>query len=116
MVLAPLARSLAPGGRMLTTYSIGDDPALELVRKLWPDKGRFKPTGTVIKELKAQLSGTAGPYLDALDDSRSKFRYHMHSLPSDMSGGGGIDAIGASMERRGIRHWKTNDYSPHGIW
>ena len=27
---------------------------------------------------------------DALDDSRSKFRYHMHSLPSDMSDGGGI--------------------------
>lgn len=92
MVLAPLARSLAPGGRMLTTYSIGDDPALELVRKLWPDENPFQTNRhLLIKELKAQLSGEQPDLIfDALDDSRSKFRYHMHSLPSDMSGGGGI--------------------------
>ena len=77
---------------MLTTYSIGDDPALELVKKLWPDENPFQTNRhLLIKELKAQLSGEQPDLIfDALDDSRSKFRYHMHSLPSDMSGGGGI--------------------------
>ncbi|MDH3389801.1 MAG: hypothetical protein OEN02_18085, partial [Gammaproteobacteria bacterium] len=34
-VLAPLAKSLRPGGRLLTAQSYGDDPGLELVRKIW---------------------------------------------------------------------------------
>ena len=40
-VLAPLAKSLRPGGRLLTAQSYGNDPGLELVRKIWPDEDPF---------------------------------------------------------------------------
>ena len=38
-VLAPLASSLAPGGRMLTAYSIGDNPGLDIVRRIKDEFG-----------------------------------------------------------------------------
>ena len=41
-VLTPLARSLAPNGRLLVIQSYGHDPALEIVQKLWPDEDPFK--------------------------------------------------------------------------
>ena len=41
-VLAPLAKSLRPGGGLLTAQSSGDDPGLELVRKIWPDEDPFQ--------------------------------------------------------------------------
>src|SRR5271156_1729848 len=40
-VLAPLARSLSPGGRMLAIQSYGKDPALEIIQKLWPGENPF---------------------------------------------------------------------------
>src|SRR5262245_16428277 len=37
-VLAPLAQSLLPGGRMLVVQSFGQDPGLEIIRNVWPDR------------------------------------------------------------------------------
>src|SRR5213076_667560 len=36
-VISPLAKALAPGGRLLGIHSYGHDPALEIVQKVWPD-------------------------------------------------------------------------------
>ncbi len=41
-VLAPLTRSLAPGGRLLAIQSYGHDPALEIIQKLWPGENPFQ--------------------------------------------------------------------------
>ena len=41
-VLAPLARSLAPGGRLLAIQSCGHDPALEIIQQVWPGEDPFK--------------------------------------------------------------------------
>ena len=41
-ILAPLARSLRPGGRLLTVQSYGQDPALEIVQRLWPGENPFQ--------------------------------------------------------------------------
>ena len=41
-ILAPLARSLAPNGRLLVIQSYGRDPALEIIQRLWPDEEPFK--------------------------------------------------------------------------
>ncbi len=41
-VLQPLARSLRAGGRLLTVQSCGDDPGLELIRRIWPDEDPFR--------------------------------------------------------------------------
>src|SRR6185437_4591664 len=40
-VLAPLARSLAPGGRLIGIHSHGDDPGLEIIRAVWPGETPF---------------------------------------------------------------------------
>ena len=45
-VLSPLARSLAPGGRLLGIHSRGGDPGLEIVRRVWPARTPSPPTGT----------------------------------------------------------------------
>ena len=34
-VLAPLARSLAPGGRLLGIHSYGQDPGVEIIQNVW---------------------------------------------------------------------------------
>src|SRR5579862_3592646 len=40
-VIAPLARSLGPGGRMIAIHSHGDDPGLEIIQKIWPGESPF---------------------------------------------------------------------------
>lgn len=85
-ILAPLARSLAPGGRMLTVQSYGEDPALEIVRALWPGETPFKVNRhELLKALKAELGHEAREYsLAAPPDDKSLFRYQMHTLPSEI--------------------------------
>ena len=45
-VFAPLARSLAPGGRLLTIQSYGQDPGVEIIQKLWPRENPFRSIAT----------------------------------------------------------------------
>jgi len=86
-VVAPLARSLAPGGRLIAIHSYGHDPGLEVIQKLWPGENPF--TGdrhALLRATKAEL-GSAGRELNfgAYADARSLFRYDMHTLPSEIS-------------------------------
>ena len=85
-ILAPLTRSLAPGGRMIVIQSYGDDPALEIVRKLWPAESPFKVNRLeLLKALKTELGHDARDYgLVAPADDKSLFRYQMHTLPSEI--------------------------------
>jgi len=91
-VIAPLARSLAPGGRLLGIHSHGRDPGLEIVRRVWPGEDPFKTNRhQLLKVLKHEL-GRAGRDLNfnAYADKRAIFRYDMHTLPSEVGGGGSI--------------------------
>jgi hypothetical protein len=92
-VLAPLTKSLRPGGRLLTAQSSGDDPGLELVRKIWPDEDPFQvDRHELIKTLKEYLGHSAQNYnFNAGSDAKSIIRYHMHTLPTEIS-----EAIGTS--------------------
>jgi hypothetical protein len=86
-VLAPLARSLGPAGRMLAIHSHGNDPGLEIVQKVWPGENPFiHDRHELLKVAKAEL-GADGRDLNfnAYSDSRSLFRYDMHTLPSEVS-------------------------------
>ena len=92
-VLAPLARSLAPGGRMLTIHSYGQDPGIELIRRIWPGEAPFR-TGRreLLSVLKAALGKEqADLEFDPYDDARSLFHYRMHTLPSEVG-----ESIGTS--------------------
>jgi X-X-X-Leu-X-X-Gly heptad repeat protein len=92
-VLAPLARSLAPGGRLLAIQSRGADPGLEIVQKLWPGENPFQvDRHQLLAALEAELGSDARDFrFAALADDESVFRYEMHTLPSEIG-----DRIGTS--------------------
>ena len=85
-VLAPLVRSLAPGGRMVTVQSYGEDPPLEIIRKLWPQETPFPVNRhELLKALKLELGHDAREFtLVSPPDDKSLFRYEMHTLPSEI--------------------------------
>jgi hypothetical protein len=92
-VLAPLARSLTPGGRLLAIQSWGNDPGLEIIQKLWPGENPFQvDRHQLIAALKLELARDVRDFqFTALPDDKSIFRYDMHTLPSEIG-----DRIGTS--------------------
>jgi hypothetical protein len=92
-ILAPLARSLAPGGSLLTIQSYGRDPGLEIVQRLWPGEEPFQVDRyQLLKALRAELGAEANEFdLTAPADEAALFRYQMHTLPSEIG-----DRIGTS--------------------
>jgi len=92
-VIAPLARALGPGGRLIAIHSHGNDPGLEIVQRLWPGDNPFiHDRHQIMKAVKQEL-GAAGRELNfnVNSDTRALFRYDMHTLPSELS-----DSIGTS--------------------
>jgi hypothetical protein len=92
-VLAPLASSLAPGGRMLVIQSYGKDPGVEIIQRLWPGENPFEvDRQQLIAALKTELGRDARDFtFSAFPDEKAVFRYDMHALPSEIS-----DRIGTS--------------------
>jgi hypothetical protein len=92
-ILAPLARSLAPGGRLLAIQSYGRDPALEVVQRLWPDENPFQVNRFAILDALRKALGDEAKQFDlaAPPDEESIFQYQMHTLPSEID-----DRIGTS--------------------
>ena len=86
MVLVPLARALAVGGRMVVVHAHGADPGLEIIRNVWPDEDPFK-TGRaeLVSEARRQLSSPAdaGLVYPDLSDDEAIFRYELHAMPSE---------------------------------
>jgi len=87
--LAPLARALAPSGRLVVVQSTGHDPGMEIIRKIWPTEDPFAtPRNKLITELDAQLNGdsTAPKYgFEGTSDAASLFTYHLHAMPNEVS-------------------------------
>jgi hypothetical protein len=92
-VLAPLARSLAPNGRLLVIQSHGRDPALEIIQKLWPDESPFQVDRRQLLAALEEELGREAPDFDLAvpADDKSIFRYEMHTLPTEIG-----DRIGTS--------------------
>jgi hypothetical protein len=92
-VLAPLARSLAPGGRLLAIQSYGHDPGLEIIQQLWPQEQPFRvDRHELVATLRRELGRDARDFsLTAPPDDKAVFRYEMHTLPSEIG-----DRIGTS--------------------
>ena len=92
-VLAPLARSLAPGGRLLAIQSYGHDPGLEIIQQLWPQEQPFQvDRHELLATLRRELGRDARDFgLTSPPDDKAVFRYEMHTLPSEIG-----DRIGTS--------------------
>jgi hypothetical protein len=94
-VLAPLARALGPGGRMIAMHSYGHDPGMEIIHKVWPNDNPFVHSRhELLKAVKQEL-GSAGRDLNfnTYSDQRSLFRYDMHTLPSEISSSIGTSTL-----------------------
>ena len=89
-VIAPLAKGLAQGGRMLGIHSHGRDPGLDIIRKIWPGEDPFKTNRhELLKVLKQEIGRTHRDLnFNTYSDKRAIFRYDMHTLPTELDGGG----------------------------
>jgi len=85
-VLAPLARALRPGGRLLGIHSAGNDPALEIVQRVWPGEDPFTTSRRMLLEATREALGDEAAQFsfDPLPNSRALFRYEMHTLPDEI--------------------------------
>lgn len=92
-ILAPLARSLAPNGRLLTIQSHGHDPAAEVIEKLWPGETPFPVDRHALLAALREALGSEAERFDLADppDDEAIFQYQMHTLPSEIG-----DRIGTS--------------------
>jgi len=94
-VLRPLARALAPGGRMVTVQSTGKDPGMDIVRSVWPEENPFQtPRRMLLDVLKSDMKAERRnlryfPYTD----QRSLFRFHLHTLESEISSNIGTSTL-----------------------
>lgn len=90
-VVAPLAASLRPGGRLIGIHSTGRDPALEIIRQVWPDENPFiHGAKEITDELRRQVDDP-GLEVVPLGGDDARFRFEMHYLPSE-----GSEHIGTS--------------------
>ena len=87
-IIAPLARSLRAGGRLIGIHSHGQDPGLEIIQSVWPGENPFAVSRhELLRAVKYEL-GSAGRDLNfnAYADNRSIFRYDMEALPNEVTG------------------------------
>lgn len=97
-VLAPLARALRPGGRMIAIHSYGNDPGMEIIQKVWPGENPFiTDRHTLLRAVKQEL-GSAGRDLNfnAYADNRSIFQYKLETLPNEVTGPLGTSTVFAA--------------------
>lgn len=92
-VLAPLARGLGAGGRMVVIHSAGNDPGMEIVKEVWPGEEPFSTDRrALIRVLRRELGKSERDFVfEQYTDESAMFRYEMHTLPSEVG-----EAIGTS--------------------
>jgi SAM-dependent methyltransferase len=97
-VLAPLTRALGPGGRLIGIHSRGDDPGLEIVRRIWPGENPFVDDRQRVVDATREVLGekARGLRFEALPDAESLFRYELHTLPNEISSSIGSSTLMAA--------------------
>jgi hypothetical protein len=97
-VIGPLVQALGPGGRLLGIHSRGDDPGMEIIRRIWPDDNPFQTDRhAILKAVREHLGNTARHFtFSAYSDSRSVLQYRMHTLPDEVSGAIGTSTLFAA--------------------
>jgi SAM-dependent methyltransferase len=93
-VVAPLARALRPGGRLVGIHSYGHDPGLEIIQKIWPDENPFRTSRHDILRAAATELGDDAHHFDF--DAQAVFRYEMHTLPTEITSSIGTSTLFAA--------------------
>lgn len=88
-VVAPLVRSLRPGGKLMVVQSHGEDPGMEIVRAIWPQEDPFATDrATMLDAVKEELGSVARDYrFEVAADDEALFRYDVRTLPSETEAG-----------------------------
>jgi hypothetical protein len=82
-VVSPLARALAPGGRLVGIHSRGRDPGMEIIRRVWPEEEPFRHRAAdVVAEARRRLADTDVEF-PMLEPGEELVRYEMHHMPSE---------------------------------
>lgn len=94
-VIAPLARALGPGGRLIAIHSYGNDPGSEIVQRVWPGDNPFQTDRhAILREVKKALGPAARDLnFNTYADNRAIFKYDMHTLPSEVTGSIGTSTV-----------------------
>lgn len=97
-VIGPLVRALGSGGRLLGIHSFGNDPGLEIVRKIWPEEHPFTTDRhALLRAVRSELGTDARQFnFNAYADARAVFRYDMHTLPTEISASIGTSTLFAA--------------------
>jgi hypothetical protein len=97
-VIAPLARALRRGGRLLGIHSYGRDPGIEIIERVWPGENPFKMSRhDLLRTARADLGKDAKRFnFNAYSDARAVFRYEMHTLPTEISSSIGTSTLFAA--------------------
>ncbi len=97
-IITPLARALRTGGRLLGIHSCGDDPGLEIIRKLWPDEAPYQhDRHDILRAAKADLGRDARHFnFNAYADARAVFSFDMRVLPTEISASIGTSTLFAA--------------------
>jgi SAM-dependent methyltransferase len=97
-VIAPLARALRRGGRLLGIHSYGRDPGLEIIERVWPGENPFTTSRhDLLRAVRADLGKDAKRFnFNAYADARAVFRYDMHTLPTEISSSIGTSTLFAA--------------------
>lgn len=84
-VIAPLAKALAPGGRLIAIQSIGRDPGMEIINRIWPDENPFvTPRAVLIDEARKQLQDDTELNFENVPDDKAFFSYQLHTMAADL--------------------------------
>jgi hypothetical protein len=94
-VIAPLARALGPGGRLIGIHSCGRDVGMEIIQRVWPGESPFlMDRHQLLKAVKHALGPEArGLNFNAYSDGRAYFRYNMHTLPMEIGSSIGTSTL-----------------------
>lgn len=97
-ILAPMARSLAPGGSMLTVQSAGNDPGEEIINSIWPDLQLFPINRfDLVDALKTELGAQVSEFnLSIPTGSEAMISYKMHTLPEEVGPSIGTSTLSAA--------------------
>ena len=84
-VIAPLARRLASGGRLVGIHSTGRDPGMEIIRRVWPGEDPFVHRADDIAAGARRLLADPELDFDVPAGEAGRIRYEMHAMPSESS-------------------------------
>jgi len=94
-VLAPLARKIAAGGRMIVVQSTGRDPGMDIVRKIWPAESPFRSSrGSLTRTLNQifAVESLGVSWLDLAPEA-AEYSFELQLNPEDVSSNIGTSTL-----------------------